>query len=104
MLREYIWLAWYGMVDGRFVVPSMRTPSTSVITPGSVSSVLPPVSAARSTITEPGFIDRTMSAVMSFGAGRPGIAAVVMTMSFSFTAFARSSTSLRCASAESSLA
>src|SRR5439155_819334 len=73
MLREYIWLAWYGMVDGRFVVPSMRTPATSGVTPGSVSSVLPPVSAARSTITEPGFIDRTMSAVMSFGAGRPGI-------------------------------
>ena len=46
-------------------------------------------------MTEPGFIERTMSAVMSFGAGLPGIAAVVMMMSFSLTAFARSSTSLR---------
>ena len=55
-------------------------------------------------MTDPGFIERTMSAVMSFGAGRPGIAAVVITMSFSFTAFARSSTSLRCASSESSFA
>src|SRR4029077_20581609 len=33
MLREYIWLAWYGIVDGMFVVPSMRTPSTSMTLP-----------------------------------------------------------------------
>ena len=91
-------------MEGRFVVPSIRTPFTSITFPGSVSSELPPVSAARSTMTDPGFIERTMSAVMSFGAGRPGIAAVVITMSFSFTAFARSSTSLRCASSESSFA
>ena len=36
---------------------------------------------ARSTSTEPGFIDLTISALTSFGAGRPGIKAVVMTMS-----------------------
>jgi len=32
-------------------------------------------------ITEPGFIDLTMSSLISFGAGRPGISAVVMAMS-----------------------
>jgi len=35
-------------------------------------------SIARSISTEPGFIDFTMSAVTSLGAGRPGISAVVM--------------------------
>ena len=58
---------------------SRRRSTTS--SPGSVSSQLPPVSAARSTITEPGRIARTAAAVTSFGAGRPGIAAVVMTTS-----------------------
>ena len=46
-----------------------------------VSSQLPPVSAARSTITEPGRIASTADAGISFGAGRPGIAAVVITAS-----------------------
>ena len=32
-------------------------------------------------ITEPGRIDATISLLISFGAGRPGISAVVMTMS-----------------------
>ena len=32
-------------------------------------------------MTEPGFIDSTMARVTSLGAGRPGISAVVMTMS-----------------------
>ena len=44
-------------------------------------STLPPRSTARSTSTEPGFIEATIAAVTSFGAGRPGISAVVMTMS-----------------------
>mmetsp|Transcript_26213 Transcript_26213/g.68852 ORF Transcript_26213/g.68852 Transcript_26213/m.68852 type:complete len:673 (-) Transcript_26213:747-2765(-) len=43
-----------------------------------VSSQLPP---AMSTITAPAFIAATISAVMSRGGGRPGMAAVVMTMS-----------------------
>ena len=34
-----------------------------------------------STMTEPGFIAATISAVSSRGAGRPGMSAVVMTMS-----------------------
>ena len=59
------------------------TPCLTTTLPGSVSSQLPPCSAARSTITLPGFIDCTISAVISFGAGLPGISAVVMMMSTS---------------------
>ena len=55
----------------------------SIVLPGLVRSQLPPRSAARSTTTEPGFIASTMSSSQSFGAGRPGISAVVMTMSIS---------------------
>ena len=62
----------------------MVTPCFTTTLPGTVSSQLPPCSAARSTITLPGFIDRTISAVISFGAGLPGISAVVMMMSTSF--------------------
>ncbi len=53
----------------------------SMISPGRVSSQLPPVSAARSTITEPARIRRTISAVTRMGALRPGMAAVVITTS-----------------------
>ena len=49
--------------------------------PGWVSVQLPPCSAAMSTITEPGFIVCTIVSVTSRGAGRPGIRAVVITMS-----------------------
>ena len=48
---------------------------------GPCASTLPPRSTARSTSTEPGFMDLTISALTSFGAGRPGISAVVITMS-----------------------
>ncbi len=62
----------------------MVTPlSVTIFWSGTVRSQLPPRSAARSTMTEPRFIMRTMSSVQSFGAGRPGISAVVMTMSTS---------------------
>jgi len=61
--------------------PITLTPFSTTVSPGSVSSQLPPVSAARSTITEPGAIERTAAAVISSGAGRPGIAAVVTMMS-----------------------
>jgi hypothetical protein len=40
-------------------------------------------SAARSTTTEPGFIDSIIALEMSFGAGLPGISAVVMMTSTS---------------------
>ena len=59
----------------------MVTPSRSTISPGSVGSQLPPASAARSTITEPGRIARDGAAGISLGAGRPGMSAVVITTS-----------------------
>jgi hypothetical protein len=50
--------------------------------PASLPSTLPPDSAAMSRITEPGFIERTMSPLTIRGALRPGIWAVVTTMSW----------------------
>ena len=58
--------------------PITLTPSTSTVSPGFEGSALPPESAARSMITEPGAIPRTASSVISTGASRPGIWAVVM--------------------------
>ena len=46
--------------------------------PATEPSTLPPLSAARSTTTEPGFICSTISRVTSIGACRPGTAAVVI--------------------------
>ncbi len=66
----------------------MVTPCLTTAWPGSVSSQLPPCSAAMSTITLPGFMLLTISAVISRGAGLPGISAVVMMMSASFACFA----------------
>ena len=84
-MREYIWLACSGIALGRLGSPTMVTPSSVTVSPGRVSSQFPPASAARSTITEPGRIPRAASAVMSTGAGRPGMSAVVMTASDSAT-------------------
>ncbi len=64
------------------------TPCFTTEAPGSVSSQLPPCSAAMSTITLPGFMLLTISAVMSLGAGLPGISAVVMMMSTSLACLA----------------
>ena len=100
----YSRLAWYGIWLGRLSVPSIVTPSFATTWPGSVTSTLPPVSAAMSTITEPGFIARTISALTSFGAGRPGTAAVVIRMSAAATRSASSSCWRRCTSAETSFA
>ena len=62
----------------------IRTPlSVRIASSLTVPSTLPPLAAAMSTITEPGFIEATISAVMMRGAGRPGINAVVMMMSTS---------------------
>ncbi len=62
----------------------MVTPlSVTILSSGTVSSQLPPRSAARSTMTEPGFIASTMSFVQSTGAARFGISAVQITMSIS---------------------
>ena len=59
------------------------TPCVSTTSPGCVRSQFPPCSAARSTITLPGFMDWTIPAVINLGADLPGISAVVMMMSTS---------------------
>ena len=80
------------------------TPFSSTVSPGFEPSTFPPVSAARSTITEPGAISRTASAVISSGAGRPGIWAVVMITSWRFAASASSPRSRSFSSSVSGLA
>ncbi len=55
----------------------------TIFSPGTVPSTLPPLAAARSTMTLPDFIDATSALVMSRGAARPGMFAVVMMMSTS---------------------
>src|SRR5467141_343234 len=60
----YIWLASRGSVLARLRGPRIETPLRTISTPGSVSSQFPPVSAARSTMTETGFIPCTAAAVM----------------------------------------
>ena len=71
-LRAYSDEAWSGIVDARLAGPTIVTSSLTTVWPGSVSSQLPPVSAARSTITEPGFMFLTACSVTSSGARRPG--------------------------------
>ena len=80
------------MRSGRSVQPRITTPlSLTTRLPGTVSSQLPPPGAARSTITLPGRMFATISAVMVVGAV-PRTSAVVMTMSAAAvsTAYARS--------------
>ena len=76
------------------------TPFCSTVWPGFEPSTLPPVSAARSMITEPGAMLLTASAVIRRGAGRPGIWAVVMITSWRLAA---SPSSLRSRSFSSSV-
>ena len=61
--------------------------SVTIFSPGTVSSQLPPPDAARSTITLPGFMLLTMSAVIVVGAC-PRTNAVVTTMSAFADSFA----------------
>ena len=82
----------------------MVTPLATTSSPGFVSSQLPPVSAARSTITEPGRIAPTAEAGISFGAGRPGTAAVVITTSKSGSRFSSAACCCACCSGVSSAA
>src|ERR1019366_7821225 len=84
-LRAYIWLAWYGTLLARLMAPILVTPCSFTVSPVRVSSQLPPRSEARSTITEPGAIPLTISAVISTGDFFPGITAAVMTTSLSAT-------------------
>src|SRR5439155_6025565 len=80
-LRAYIWLACTASWAGRFTGPRIVTPWATISWPGFVSSQLPPVSAARSTITAPCLMSRTIASVTSTGALRPGTLAVVTTTS-----------------------
>ena len=71
----------------------MVTPWRVTTASTSDSGQLPPCSTAMSMITEPGFIDLTISSVTSTGALRPGISAVVITMS---ACLIRSATAAAC--------
>ena len=84
----YIWLACWGTVAGRLTAPTTETLWAVTTLSGWVTSTLPPCSAARSTITEPGAIPATMSALISTGAFLPGTSAVVMTTSLAATTLA----------------
>src|SRR5208282_226814 len=83
--------SWLGRLRG----PAIVTPFTTTSSPGFVSSQFPPVSAARSTMTEPGRIASTISLRTRRGALRPGIAAVVTMTSASATAFATTACTFR---------
>ena len=61
-----------GTVLGTFSGAMIVTSFDDTVWPGSDSSQFPPVSAARSTMTEPGFIVATIALVISVGALRPG--------------------------------
>ena len=61
-----------GIPAGRFSGETIFTSWRTTVSPGSVSSQLPPASPAMSTITEPAFIPSTASAVTSRGRGAPG--------------------------------
>ena len=56
-------------------------PGVVMVSPGTVSSVLPPLAAAMSTMTVPGRIASTAARSRRMGERRPGMFAVVMTMS-----------------------
>ena len=72
---------WVGIRLARSVKPMMVTPfSVTTFSPGTVRSQFPPPEAARSTITLPGFMFATISAVMVVGAC-PRTSAVVTRMS-----------------------
>ena len=60
---------------------TIYTLPTVAVSPGCVSSQLPPPSAERYTMTAPDFMPATWLLLMSFGEGLPGIAAVVTTRS-----------------------
>jgi hypothetical protein len=64
----------------------METPfGVTTTSSGTEPATLPPCAAAMSTMTLPELIEATISSVIRRGAGRPGISAVVMTMSTSRT-------------------
>mmetsp|Transcript_9984 Transcript_9984/g.28358 ORF Transcript_9984/g.28358 Transcript_9984/m.28358 type:complete len:208 (-) Transcript_9984:261-884(-) len=81
--------------DGRSVYPMILTPLDVVtISLAWVCATLPPLAAAKSTQTEPGFMTLSISSLTKTGALRPGMRAVVMMMS---TSLACSSIKFACA-------
>ena len=88
------------LLDLLFVGPKTVTPWATTSSSARVRAQLPPFAAARSTITEPGFMLATVSASISSGARAPGTAAVEITASASFT---RAPSSSRCFARNSSL-
>ena len=72
---------WPDILEGRSVNPITLTLLWTTIWSFIVTSQFPPAYAAKSTITLPGLIDSTIALVISFGAGFPGINAVVITIS-----------------------
>mmetsp|Transcript_32280 Transcript_32280/g.81917 ORF Transcript_32280/g.81917 Transcript_32280/m.81917 type:complete len:268 (+) Transcript_32280:504-1307(+) len=96
--------AW-AAADCTMSVPRIVTPFfVTNFSPGTVASQLPPLAAARSTMTLPRFMMSTMYCLMSFGAGLPGMSAVVMTMSHSPHCFLKSAISASRNSLDISLA
>ena len=69
------------MPEGGLAMPTTDTPWWCTTSPASVSSQLPPWSAAMSTTTAPSAMPSTIEVETSTGALRPGTAAVVMTTS-----------------------
>ena len=61
--------------------PTTCTPPTSLVSQATDHSQFQPLSAARSIIIDPGFIDLTCSSEISIGAFFPGISAVHIAIS-----------------------
>mmetsp|Transcript_42886 Transcript_42886/g.81801 ORF Transcript_42886/g.81801 Transcript_42886/m.81801 type:complete len:294 (-) Transcript_42886:1086-1967(-) len=83
------------MREGKSVNPRHVTPACTTAFSGTVVATLPPASAARSTMTDPGLMLSTISLVMSTGAARPGMSAVVMMTSTSRACSANNAISAR---------
>ena len=95
MLFANIHVELVGSMPGIFLIPSIVTPYLTAVSPGTVHSQLPPWSIEMSTITEPGFIDFTISSVIITGASFEGTSAEQTMMSISLTTSLNASLSLR---------
>ena len=82
-----------GSIPGMFLMPSRVTPYFTAVPPAGVKTQLPPWSMEISTITEPDFMDFTISSVMSWGAILLGTKALQKTISISGRILARTSRS-----------
>lgn len=91
-------------LEGKSVYPTNFTPYFSTTLSFSTNLQFPPASAAKSTITEPGFIAFTCSSKINSGASFPGINAVVIIISTSLAYFANNSISALIKAGDISLA